>query len=380
MSRRKKAKVAHSSNHHYAPLAMSPVVSFDKQFTPQFPSFQSPVTRTTGGANTSPLYVPIRTSSHSNLYPPRSVSPLSSPSVSLQSAPLLSPGPATGRKRPIDLLHDPHLLRDDDWADVDALVAAAQATHATRLLQQHVDEVPATPTPPNPSPRTVAPSPRLLPHFAPVTPSAQRSLSYLTADPSPPPARNASVARPLPSPVHAPFPSAAAVEADDYPTLSQLLDEEEEERREMVEEEDFASLDELLHRSDDEDTAVVRRPARHTQQSTQSTQPTQLLSPRRSELGDERESSEVDETAATQVLQQRLFADESQSQSQRPVEDEAEGAVGGVNASLSCGVSERHSSPAASVESDIGTPARPRSMHTGRIVLSHPSSLSPTPS
>ena len=182
--------------------------------------------------------------------------------------------------------------------------------------------------------------------------------------------------------------------ADDYPTLSQLLDEEEEERRQLVEEDDFASLEELLHQSDEEDSAAAHSSTRPTPtqlstqptQPTQSTQPTQVLSPRRSPESDERYEnvvSDVDELAATQVVQQRSWAEESQSQSQRP-EDEQDTAsrVASVGVTVSCGVSEWQASPELSLEGgsdDSRVLARSRLLHTGRILLSNSSSLTPTP-
>ena len=384
MSRRKRAKVVHGPTHHYAPLAMSPVVSFDKQATHQFPAFQSPLPRPSSAASTSPASVPTRTSSYSNLLPLRSVtdSPLSSPSVSLSSAPLPSPLAGSEQRRQIDLQHDPYLLEDDQLPDVDSLVAHAQPKNSALLVQQ-MDEVPATPTPPNPPPP---------PHVA-TAPPVQRSLSYLLADSSPPPppsrqqshpeSQSQSTASAGASLTTAPMHSAES--ADDYPSLSQLLDEEEEERRQLVEEEDFASLDELLNQSDDEDTPAFRSSSGPTQQltpPTQPTQPTQVLSPTRSpsEDGDEQEANGVDEMAATQVLQQRTWAEDSQSQSQRLADDERrDGGPANVGGSVSCGVSEWQSSLSPRAEGDIRVLARPHLLHTGRILLSNSSSLSPTP-
>ena len=410
MNRRKKAKVVHGPTHHYAPLAMSPVVSFDKQSTPQFPSFHSPITRPPASASTSPASVPTRTSSYSNILPLRSVasdSPLSSPSVSLSSAPLPSPVAASEPQRPVNLQNDPYLLSDDELPDVDTLIAPAQPQHNTQLVQplqhshsrtqqqqhQHADEVPATPTPPNHSQHTASPQ---QPSPAATAPPVQRTLSYLLADSSPPPIQ----------PSHLPTASLSAAVGsygpdevepavgDDYPSLSQLLNEEEEERRQLVEEEDFASLDELLHQSDDESTAAaLRSSTQPTQQTTQPspstptqlTQPTQVLSPRRlpdDEDENQHEASDVDELAATQVLQQRSWVDESQSQSQRPPdEDEQAGdvRVADVSVSVSCGVSDWQSSPVTSSEGDVRVLARPHLLHTGRILLSNSSSLSPTP-
>ena len=405
MSRRKKAKVAHSTSHHYPPLAMSPVVSFDKQSTQPLLTFNSPLPRPVSAATTSPASVPTRTSSHSNLLPLRFVasdSPLSSPSVSLQSAPLPSPGALVAHVRPVDLHNDPYLLADDELPDVDALIAQAHAKHSTPSQPPHsllhVDEVPATPTPPNPTPQP------------PTTPAPpiRRTLSYLLADPSPPlppppPPQHTSQPTAPPSPAAEParglsvVPSSVeageAVEGvagevvDDWPSLSQLMNEEEEEwRRQVVEEEYVASLDELLHQSDDDDTSPPphRSTSEPTQQSTQTTQPTQVLPSAQGRGGedeDEEEASDVDEMAATQVLPPRSWAEESQSQSQRPTDEEQldrESGVAGVNVSVSCGVSEWQSSPAGSVDGDVRLP-RPHLLHTGRILLSNSSSLSFTP-
>ena len=398
MSRRKKVKVAHGPSHHYAPLAMSPVVSFDKQPNQLLLGFTSPIPRPTLSAGISPASGPTRTSSSNNFLTLRSVasdSPLSSPSVSLQSAPLPSPAPAVGR--PVDLHNDPYLLDDDELPDVDALIAQAHINHNTQPNHplHLVDEVPATPTPPNLPPHPTTP------HQPPTpAPPVQRSLSYLLADSSPPPPPS----RPLPPPSSSTalsrgpsvVPSSVEVEEpavaiDDYPSLSQLLNEEEEERRQVVEDEDFASLEELLNQSDDESEAVRRStsdgPTQHsTQQSTQPTQPTQVLSSAHGRADadeDETEASDVDELAATQVLPPRLWADESQSQSQRPPDEEllqdGDGPVADVTVSVSCGVSGWQSSPAASVDGDARA-LRPPLLHTGRILLSNSSSMSLTPS
>ena len=392
MSRRKRTKVVHGPVHHYAPLAMSPVVSFDKQATQQYPpAFHSPIARP---ATTSPVSDLTRTSSYSNVLLLRSVasdSPLSSPSVSLSSAPLLSPVAVSETGRRVDLQHDPYLLADDELPDVDALIAQAQPKqtlqHNQNALQQ-VEEVPATPTPPNLPPQTASPLQSAAP-----APPVQRTLSYLLADSLPSLSTQQSPPHSSPPPTADVSSSIAPSEADDsaslfddYPTLSQLLNEEEEERRQVVEEEDFASLDELLHQSDDEDTTTLRtsdRPTQQPTQPTQSTQPTQVLTPRRStsSVDDETAASDVDELAATQVVQQRSWAEDSQSQSQRPPDHEQNGngrVTAGVSVSVSCGVSEWQSPPTTNAESGISVLARPHLLHTGRILLSYPSSLSPS--
>ena len=212
------------------------------------------------------------------------------------------------------LSHDPFLLSDDDLPDVDAVVAH----EAVRLLQR----------PPSGLGRLSSPSQTAAP------PPVQRSLSYQLTPSLPlpsPPAATAARSLPLPSrPAEAgPVGSVSVGRSEaqeEYPSLSELLSEEEGEREDAqrgwheLEDEAVLPLSELLDDAEAEEEEAEWEAERRRRRDER--QPDATATPQAVERrlqADPDESDAVDELATTQVLSDRgsLF---SQSQTQAPTQ------------------------------------------------------------
>ena len=265
MSRRKKTKLTHVPLHHYPPLLLSPLVHDDQQHH-SLPSYPTP-------NSVTPL-------------PPHSQTPPAKPSSSLSLVHSLS--------------RDPYLLPEDEWPDLDSLLARAAL--------------------PDPSP------PQL--QSPPSAPAVQRALSYQSS----PVVRTISIPSPLDG-------------LDDYPSLRDVLvleeDEEEVRRREALEREMAQPLSELLDDAEEEEEEWERRRQRsrerRRQEEQRSAEPVSdahtdgalLTPPSSSTIPSSLQSragtaTGADEFAATQVVQRSAEADwtdstSSQSQTQRSV-------------------------------------------------------------
>ena len=389
MSRRKRAKVSHTS-HHYPPLLLSPIVHDDHHHSlPSYPT-QSPV------ASIPPHHssqTPPPKPSHPPL--PTAWTPLVLP-PSLSSSPPSSFPPTLSSLSSLDLSRDPFLLNDSDFPDPDA-VAAQTFDRGISGEEQDGDE--------RPTPSKGAPP-------------VQRSLSYQS--PATFPADNDGVRRE--EEVGQAEQAGEAVRAlsippldemEDYPNLSEVMAEEEQEeqrRREALEWEMETSLAELLDDAEEEEEEWQRRMQRNRQlRQMEAEERRERESKTEEPLSEEKEEStpgaaasplpsaaspEADEFAATQVVDRAPnWVESSQAQTQQstpptPTQGVQETQRSPTRVSQTVRQSEASPSPSSVVPGEEGGDGEevhrveridPAHLFSRRIHLSNSSSLSPTP-